>query len=378
MSRFDALIDRRGTGSNKWSRYAPDVLPLWVADMDFAVPDCVAEAVAARAAHAVYGYAAPQASLRAVIVADLAARYGWRVAPEEIVILPGVEPGFNMALAAFLQAGDGVALHTPAYRPMRRAPGFWGLTRHDIPLVEADGRWQADPAQEAAAIAASRALLLCNPQNPLGKVFTRAELAAMAEAALAAGTLIISDEIHADLVYDGRAHVPIATLSPEVARRTITLMSPGKTYNISGLKVAFAVVPDTDLRARFDQHRLGMVDSVNAFGLAAMEAAYAHGGAWRDELVGYLAGNRDVLARAVAAQLPGVRMAAPEGTFLAWLDCRAAAINGSAQAHFLEHARVALSAGEEFSDAGAGFVRLNFGCPRATLVAAIARMAASL
>lgn len=371
-------IDRRGTGALKWSRYPADVLPLWVADMDFPAPDCVVEAIAARVAHPAYGYAAEPPSLREAIVADLAERYDWRVTAEEIVILPGVEPGFNMALAAFLRAGDGVALHSPGYGPMRRAPAVWGLIRRDIPMVEVADRWQADPAQEAAAIAAARAVLLCNPHNPLGKVFTRAELAAIAEAALAAGALIVSDEIHADLVYDGRRHVPIATLSPEVAQRTITLMSPGKTFNISGLKVAFAVVPDPTLRARFDGHRLGMVDSVNAFGLVAMAAAYAHGGAWRAALVAELASNRDALAQAVAARLPGVRMLSPEGTFLAWLDCRAAGIAGSAQAHFLAHARVALTPGEDFSDEGAGFVRLNFGCARATLDEAIARMAASL
>jgi cysteine-S-conjugate beta-lyase len=378
MSRFDEIIDRHGTGANKWSRYGADVLPLWLADMDFAAPDCVVRAVAARAAHPVYGYAAPQADLRATIVEDLARRHGWHVAPEEIVFLPGVEPGFNMALSAFLTPGAGVALHTPAYRPMRRAPGFWGLRLLAMPLQRNGDTWAADAGHEREAVAQAGALLLCNPHNPTGKVFARPDLERLAEQALAHDTLIISDEIHADLLLDGRRHVPMASLSPEVARRTITLMSPGKSFNTSGLKAAFAVVGDPQLRARFDARRLGMVDSVNAFGLAAMQAAYADGHDWLAELLAYLQANRDWLVRAVADRLPGVTMAAPEATFLAWLDCRGAGITGSAQAHFLNHARVALGAGEDFADQGEGFVRLNFGCPRALLAQAIDRMAASL
>jgi len=379
MSRFDTLIDRHNTGANKWSRYGVDVLPLWVADMDFAAPDCVVQAVAARAAHPVYGYAFATEELRETIVQDLARRYDWHISPEEIVFLPGVEPGFNMALSAFLKPGDGVAVHTPAYRPMRRAPGFWGLRFLDMPLALEGARWSADADGQKQVLAEARTLLLCNPHNPTGKVFSRAELEVLAQQALASDTLIVSDEIHADLLLeDGTRHTPIASLSPEVAQRTITLMSPGKSFNTSGLKAAFAVVSDPDLRARFDCQRLGMVDSVNAFGLVAMQAAYAHGHEWLAELLAYLRGNRDWLVEAVRTRLPGITMAAPEATYLAWLDCRGAGIAGSAQAHFLERARVAFSPGEDFADPGLGFVRLNFGCPRSLLEQAVERMAASL
>jgi cystathionine beta-lyase len=379
MSRFDRLIDRHNTGANKWSRYGADVLPLWVADMDFAAPDCVVQALAERAAHPVYGYAFATQDLRETIVRDLARRHDWHISPEEIVFLPGVEPGFNMALSAFLKPGDGVAVHTPAFRPMRRATDVWDLRFLAMPLALDGARWLADEQRQKQAMAEARALLLCNPHNPTGKVFSRAELELLAQQALASDTLIISDEIHADLLLEqGLRHTPIASLSPEVARRTITLMSPGKTFNISGLRTAFALVSDPRLRARFDAQRLGMVDSINTFGLVAMQAAYAHGHAWLAELLAYLRGNRDWLMQAVADRLPGITMAAPEATYLAWLDCRGAGIAGSAQAHFLEKARVALTPGEDFADPGEGFVRLNFACPRSLLEQAIERMAASL
>jgi cystathionine beta-lyase len=375
---FDTSVARHGTGSSKWTRYGADVLPLWVADTDFAVAPGIVEALQKRLAHPVFGYAVAQASLREAIVVELAGRYDWRVTPEQILILPGVEPGFNMALRAFLKPGDTVAVQTPNYRPILRAPGHWQLLRLDLPLSNGGDTWQMDPDAVRGGLARAQTLLLCNPHNPTGKVFARDELELVAEACLASDTLIISDEIHCDLLFDGRVHVPIATLSPEVAARTITLMAASKTYNIAGLKTAFAVIPNEGLRTTFDAHRLGMVDSVNAFGLAATEAAYRTGGTWRDAMVGYLQGNRDALVSAVAGRMPGVKMIAPEGTFLGWLDCREAGLEMPAQRFFLDRAGVALSAGEEFDANGDGFARINFGCTRATLDMALERMAESL
>jgi cystathionine beta-lyase len=215
MSRFDRLIDRHNTGANKWSRYGADVLPLWVADMDFAAPDCVVQALAERAAHPVYGYAFAMQDLRETIVQDLARRHDWHIAPEEIVFLPGVEPGFNMALSAFLKPGDGVAVHTPVFRPMRRATDVWDLRFLDMPLALDGARWVADEQRQKQAMAEARALLLCNPHNPTGKVFSRAELELLAQQALASDTLIISDEIHADLLLEqGLRHTPSRVSRP--------------------------------------------------------------------------------------------------------------------------------------------------------------------
>ncbi|MBB2203047.1 MalY/PatB family protein [Gluconacetobacter tumulisoli] len=377
---FDAVIDRRGTGSNKWTRYAPDVLPMWVADMDFAVAPSITEALRARLDHPVLGYATAKDSLRAQIVSEMRVRYDWRIETSDIVFLPGVEPGFNMAMKAFMQPGDTIAIQTPIYRPILRAPGHWDLRRRDIVLSPgAQGDWPLDVDAFAAGLHGCGAFLLCNPHNPTGKVYTRAELTQIAQICAREDVLIISDEIHGDLVFDGRAHTPIASLSPEIAHRTITLMAASKTYNIAGLKTAFAIITDPALRSRFEAHRLGMVDSVNLFGLVATEAALAGGGAWRDALVRYLQGNRDFMVETLRRTIPEIGIHAPQSTFLAWLDCSKLHLPESPQAFFLREAKVALSAGDEFHETDtASFVRLNFGCTRATLAQGLEQIHQSL
>jgi cystathionine beta-lyase len=300
------------------------------------------------------------------------------VSPEAIVMLPGVVPGFNLALRAACAAEAGVVAQTPVYPPMLRAPDNWRLRRCDAPLA-ADDSLDIDILRGALAKAGrGGAFLLCNPHNPTGRAFRREELLAMAEACLAAGVSIIADEIHCDLLFDGRRHVPVASLAPEIAATTITLMSAGKTWNIAGLNACWAVVPDAALRARYERAIDGVANHVNILGLIATEAALAEGGPWRDEMLGYIQANRDWLVRAVAQLLPGVAMRAPEATYLAWLDCRGSAAAGDPQAFFLERARVGLNPGPDFGPPGAGFVRLNFGCPRALLEEGVARMARAL
>jgi cystathionine beta-lyase len=368
MSQFDHAPDRRGSGSNKWSRYAPDVLPLWVADMDFAAPPPILAALGTRLAHPVFGYAVPSAQLREAIAARLLKRFDWRVSPDDILVLPGVEPGFNMALRALVRQGGQVAVHVPAYPPILAAPGHWGLRCCDIPV-------DADAGMLRKTLAPGDALLFCNPHNPTGRVFDSGALTAIAEACLSAGAVIISDEIHCDLVFDGRRHIPIASLAPEIAARSVTLMSASKAFNIAGLKAAFAVIPDRALRERVAACRLGMVDSVNAFGLAATLAAFTECEAWLAELLAYLQSNRDLLVDAVRA-LPGISMTPPQATFLAWIDCRNSALAADPAGILLERGRVALSPGEDFT--APGFVRLNFGCTRATLREAVDRIGACL
>jgi cystathionine beta-lyase len=375
---FDAIIDRRGTGATKWSVYPADVHPMWVADMDFTAPPAVVEALAARVAHGVFGYAVPRPELREAIVADMAARYRWTIQPEDIVFLPGVVPGFNMALKALLAPGDGVVVNPPVYPPILAAAGHWGLERRDVPLVRIGTGWGYDEAAFKAALDAAGAYILCNPHNPIGKVFTPAELAAIADACLKRDVVILSDEIHCDLVFDGRRHVPIASLAPEIAARTVTLMAASKTYNIAGLKCAYAIIPDKAIRARLDGARLGMVDSINPLGLEATLAALRHGGPWLKALTAYLQANRDHLVAEVARLLPGVRMTAPEGTYLAWLDCSGLKLEGEAQRFFLKEAKVAFNPGSDFGAGYGDHVRLNFGCPRALLDEGLARMAAAL
>ncbi|PZU92708.1 MAG: aminotransferase [Chelatococcus sp.] len=375
---FDTVHERRETGSTKWSRYPADVLPLWIADMDFAVAPEILSALRLRLEHPVLGYAVAKAELRETIVEDLVERFDWRIAPDDIVFLPGVEPGFNMALKARLAPGEAVLVQTPMYRPILDAPRHWGLERLDVPLVRGPEGYEPDRDALARALRRSRAFLLCNPHNPTGHVYTRDDLAFIAATCEANDTLIVSDEIHCDLVFDGRRHIPIASLAPEVARRTITLMSASKTYNIPGLKTAFAVIQDPALREAFNGARSGMVDSVNLMGLEATLAAYRDAGAWRVALIDYLQANRDVLARELARLLPDIVYHAPQASFLAWLDCRALDLGPSPQRFFLDEAKLGLYAGEAFGAGYEGFVRLNFGCTRATLLTAVERMAAAV
>lgn len=375
---FDTIHSRLGTGSTKWSRYPQDVLPMWIADMDIAAPPAVLQALQQRLGQQILGYSVACDGVREAIVADLWAKYAWRVQPDELLFLPGVEPGFNMALHAFVQPGQPVVLQTPNYRPIRLAPGHWNLPKIEVPFeLSAEGEYLTPLPAMREALKGAGALLLSNPHNPMGKVFPREELLAVATACLDQGALIVSDEIHAELCFDGRRHIPTASLSPEIAQRTITLMSASKAYNVAGLKTCFAVIQNPEIRERFNHARCGMVDSVSPLGLEATRAAYSDCGDWLQALVAYLQANRDYLLNAVQTRLPGVVMHAPQGTYLAWLDCSALGLDDPQQ-FFLEQARVGLSAGIEFGDDSQQFVRLNFGCPRAMLEEGIARLERSL
>jgi len=375
---FDQVFDRHDTGSTKWSRYPADVLPMWVADMDFAAPPVIIQALQKRLEHPLLGYSVAQDDLRKAIVADLWNKYAWRVEPQELIFLPGVESGFNMALHALVQPQQTVVVQTPNYPPLRHAPGHWGLNKVELGFDALPDGTYATPLQALRqSLEGGGALLLSNPHNPLGKVFSREELQAVAKICLEQDAWIISDEIHAELCFDGRVHLPIATLSPEIARRTITLMSASKAYNIAGLKTSFMIIQDKAVRERVNHARCGLVDSVNPLGLEATRIAYSEAGPWLAGLMGYLQGNRDYLVDAVRTRLPGISMNVPQSTYLAWLDCSALGLDNPQQ-FFLEQARVGLSAGLDFGDDSQQFVRLNFGCPRALLEEGIARMERSL
>lgn len=375
---FDQLFDRHHTGSTKWSRYPADVLPMWVADMDFAAPPVIIEALQQRLLHPLLGYSVAQDNLREAIVADLWNKYAWRVKPQELIFLPGVESGFNMALKALVQAQQNVVVQTPNYPPLRHAPGHWGLNRVELEFnAQADGTYATPLESLRESLEGGGALLLSNPHNPIGKVFDRAELQAVADICAAQNAWIISDEIHAELCFDGRVHIPTASLSPEISKRTITLMSASKAYNIAGLKTSFMIIQDAALRERVNHARCGMVDSVNPLGMEATRVAYSEAGPWLAEMKTYLQANRDWLVDAVRTRLPGVTINVPQGTYLAWLDCTALDLPDP-QRFFLEQGKVGLSAGLDFGDAHQQFVRLNFGCPRALLEEGIARMERAL
>jgi cystathionine beta-lyase len=378
---FDRVIDRRGTDSNKWQKFPADVLPLWVADMDFASPPAVVRALRDRVEHGFFGYLSERNDLPEVVAERLAKRYGWRVSPEAVVTLPGVIAGFNQALRALTAPGEGLLVQTPVYPPILRAAGNHGLRRDEHALTrDGDGRYGVDLAAFAASIRdTTRAFLLCNPHNPVGRLFGRAELEGMAQACLRRNLWIVADEIHCDLLLDGRAHTPIASLAPEIEQRTITLMAPSKTFNLPGLKCAVGVIPNGALRERFVAAAADLVPKINVLGYTAAVTAYREGDAWLEALLAYLKDTRDLLVRQVRTTLPGVTIAPPEATYLAWLDCRGSAAAGpDPYTFFLERAKVALNDGVSFGPGGAGFVRLNYGCPRPLLTEALERMRTAL
>lgn len=369
---FDKIIERRGTGSEKWIKFeGRDILPLWVADMDFASPPAVTEALAERVKHGVFGYAQPTPSLLETIVRMCESRYGWKIDPEWIAWLPGLVSGLNVTCRAIGEPGDAVMSSTPVYPPFLSAPRNMGREVISVPLVCHEGRWGMDwDRMEEVITPETRLFLLCHPHNPVGQVFRRDELERLGQFCLRHDLVLCSDEIHCDLILDDLPHVPAATVSPEIAENTITVMAPSKTFNVPGLGCSFAIISNPTLRARFKRAAQGIVPQVNLFGYAGCEAAYAHGEPWRKELIAYLRGNRDRVLEFVKNELPGVTTTHIEATYLAWLNV--AELELADPAAYFEEAGVALSDGRFFD--GKGYVRLNFGCPRATLDQALERI----
>lgn len=368
MSLFDTPIDRQASGSIKWSKYAGrDVLPLWVADMDFAAPPAVLDALQQRIAHGVFGYGHAAHSLAESVLTHLSSEYGWTIESEWIVWLPGLVSGLNIACRAV----DGEVLTaTPIYPPFLSAPKLSGRTLNRVELAHADGRCSWDKAAlSAATTEATRLFLLCHPHNPVGRCWNREELLDLAAFAEARDLIVCSDEIHCGLILDAdRRHIPFASLSADATKRSITLMAPSKTFNVPGLGCAFAVIPDAALRRRFLRAMDGIVPHVNVLGLAACEAAYRDGAEWHRELIAYLVGNRDLVEAAIK-DIDGVDMSHVEATYLAWIDVRKLGLAQPA-AHFEAHG-IGLSDGSDFG--APGWLRLNFGCPRSTLEEALRR-----
>jgi cystathionine beta-lyase len=356
------------------------VLPLWVADMDFRSPEPVVRALHERVEHGVFGYGGDPPGLREVIVERLQSLYSWRVSPEDLIFLPGVVTGFNLATHAVTSPGDGLLVQTPVYFPMLRVADEVGLTNDEMELTRrADGVYEVDfDLMEQTIGDRTRIFLLCNPHNPVGRVFRRDELERMAEICLRHQIVICSDEIHGDLILSGHRHLPIASLSPEIADQTITLMAPSKSYNIPGLKCSVAIVQNRELREKLQRTYRGLVHGVNILGYTAALAAYRDGQPWLDEVLRYVEANLDFLMQYVEEHLPGISMSRPEGTYLAWLSCHEAELPCNPHEFFLQEARVALNDGAVFGRGGEGFVRLNFACPRSLLAEALDRMKAAL
>lgn len=374
---FETVVERRGTDSQKWQKYAGrDILPMWVADMDFKSSPAVIAALHERVDQGVFGYARPVKSTIDAFVDAAAKRYGWKIDPSWLVWLPGLVVGLNIVAQAFAEPGEEVITFTPIYPPFMSAPKNSVRRSIQVPLAHngSEKRWEIDwVALEKAVTPKTKIFLLCNPHNPVARVWRRDELVKLGEFCVRHNLVLCSDEIHCDLILDDLPHIPTALLGQEVEQRTITLMAPSKTYNVPGLGTSIAIISDPQLRARFVRATAGVVAEVTSLGFVACEAAYRDGEPWRQALLQTLRGNRDFLIDFVARELPGVTIEAPiEATYLGWLNVSALKL-ADPIAHFENHG-VGLSDGAFFGSPRGQHVRINFGCPRITLAEALARM----
>ena len=373
---FDRVVDRRATSSLKWAKYAGrDVIPMWVADMDFPSAPAIVAALVERVEHGIFGYTDTPTELNRTIAAHLQAAYGWQIEPEWLLWLPGLVTALNLVCRAIGDEGSDVVTAVPVYHPFLTAPVNQHRTVTTVPMRLHSGRWQWDFERlEAAITPRTRLLLLCNPHNPVGRVFTREELEEIARIAREHELIVASDEIHCGLVLDAdKSHLPFATLDSDAAARTITLMAASKTFNLPGLGCAFAIVPNAGLRALLTRAAAGIVPRVNALGYAATSAAYRDSAGWHAELLDYLRGNRALVLERIA-NMPGLSTTPIEATYLAWIAVDGAA--GPDPVQCFENAGVGLYDGRVFG--AEGYVRLNFACPRSLLTQGLERMAHAL
>jgi len=385
---FDQIINRRATSESiKWHHFDEDVLPMWVADMDFISPEPVVRALRERVEHGIFGYpddvmglSKNTPTLQQIIIERMSNLYQWHIEPEDIIYLPGVVTGFNLASHALANPGQAVLVQTPVYPPILGAAGQTGVLKQEMELTRSnDGSYTVDwDLFDKSISPQTRLFILCNPHNPAGKIYKSDELTHLAQTCLRHGVTICSDEIHCDLIYRGHRHIPIASLDPEIAQNTITLIAPSKTYNIPGLQCSIAIIQNHELRKRYLRARKGLVPWVNMMGIVAAQAAYQHGQEWLQQVLIYLEGNRDYLYNYIHEQAVGIDMGLPEATYLGWLDCREANIPGNPFKFFLEKGRVAFNDGVDFGKGGEGFIRLNFGCPRSLLTEGLERMTAAM
>jgi cystathionine beta-lyase len=347
--------------------------------MDFVSAEPIAEALHRRIDHAVFGYHRPPQILARLLQDRLRRLYRWDIREQDIIFLPGIVAGLNVAFQAFSEAAEEILVQPPVYFHFLRDPVLHGRALLDPPLVRKGSTYEIDFGQfEKAITKKTRIFVLCNPHNPVGRVFTKIELEKIAEICLRHRLLICSDEIHCELVFPPHYHIPIATISPEVEAVTITLMAPSKTYNVAGLECGYAFIRSPKLRRAWKDFTYGLIPGANIMGYTAAAAALKDGQEWLDQVLVYLQANRDYVSEFINRRIPSIQMCNVEATYLAWLDCSGTGIGEKPAEFFLKNARVALSDGLEFGKGGANFVRLNFACPRRTLTEALERMAAAV
>jgi cystathionine beta-lyase len=379
---FDEIIPRAGTDSLKYDarkRYfgTEDVLPMWVADMDFRTPDFIVNAMKRRMDHEIFGYTLKPDSLYEAVIGWLDRRHGWKVEKDWILFTPGVVPTFNMCIQAYTQPGEKVIVQSPVYYPF-----FWGVELNkrvmlNNQLVRNGNRYEMDLGQLKNAIdSGTKAMLFCSPHNPVGRVWNRDELMELAEVCVRNNIVMISDEIHSDLIFDGYKHIPYAMLGKEMEQNSITTIAPSKTFNVAGLATSAVIIPNPALRQKF----IDVVESLhisggNIFGAVAMEAAYAHGDEWLRQALTYIEGNVNYLEEFIAQNLPQVKVIRPEGTYMAWLDFGSLKLSDPELKKFMiEKAKLGFNHGSTFGRGGEGFQRINLGCSREIVKEAMKRL----
>jgi cysteine-S-conjugate beta-lyase len=382
MLNFDQIIPRRDTNSIKWTKYPIDVLAFWVADMDFPAPPPILDALHRAVDHGVFGYDVPTTALKELVAGRMEKLYGWHIDPQAVVATPGLVSAFTAAARMLCRPGDGYLIQPPVYMPFNDLQQNHGFVRQEAPLVcSVEGnrlRYEIDWDSFAAGFnslgSQTRMFLLCNPHNPTGQIYSREELAHMADICLQKKAVIVSDEIHSELLLGDSQFFPVAAISPEIAARTLTLVAPSKTFNVPGLFCGFAIIPDADLRERFEKELERMTLHVSSTGLISAQAAFS--GAcddWLLELRQYLTANRDFIVEYIGKNLNGLRTTTPDATYLSWFDCTP--LNLSDPYHFfLKEAKVALNDGVAFGTGGRGFVRFNFGTSRSQIEEGLNRM----
>lgn len=384
MYDFDTLVDRRSSDAVKWaaakacrSGAYKDVLPMWIADMDFASPPEVTLALSERALHPVYGYSAEPEALYSAYVEWMRSRHGVAARREWLSFFPGIVPAIATAIRAYTEKGDGVAITPPVYHPFKRLIEKNERTVVEAPLVRKDGRYVLDLAALDAACSRAKLLVFCSPHNPVGRVWDADELAAVAEIAARRDVVVLADEIHGDLVYGGRPMTPsfaIEALQP----RLVSAWAPSKTFNIAGLQASVIAVPDGRLRAAFERESEATgLGSPNCMATSAAVAAYERCGPWLDEALTYMLGNYESLVSGLAAAAPGIAVSPLEGTYLAWLDFSGVGLTGDVHGELVDRAGLWLDAGSRFGTGGEGFARLNLGCPRSLVDEAVRRLGAA-
>jgi len=379
---FDKEYDRAATDSLKWADRlqrcgSDEVLPLWVADMDFACPPAVVEAIEERAAHPIYGYPIRSESWYSAIASWFERRNGWKIDPSWIVYAPGVVPALNFAVQAYTEPGDKVIIQPPVYYPFPKAIVGNGRTIVENPLILEGNTYRMDfEGLESLIDSRTRMLVLSSPHNPVGRVWKREELENLVEICFRKELVLVSDEIHSDLILGENAHICSASLSAQSAAITVTLTAPNKTFNTAGLTMGCAIVPDPKLRSAFAAAvgRSG-INVSNIFGNVALEAAYTKGEPWLEALLVYLKGNLAFLDAYLRDKIPQLSVFPLEGTYLAWIDCRGLGLSDEALSDlFMKQAKLWIDEGTMFGTCGSGFVRINLACPRAHIAEAMVRL----